>query len=83
MDRAVVAYVERLEGQPSSVPETVANITPEYTLNASGKLSLGWALKAISTQRSRFMASKKAYLTNRFKLEEQTGKRQILPQSHG
>lgn len=79
MDRAAVAYVERLEGQPSSLPETRvetnANTRPEYTLSASEKLSLGWVLKALSTRRSRFTASQKAYLTKKFKLGEQTGQK--------
>lgn len=75
MDRAAVAYAERLEGQPSSVPEAIAHTRPEYTLSASEKLSMGWALKASSTRRSRFTASQKAYLTNRFKLGEQTGQK--------
>ena len=71
-DRAAVAYAERLKGQPSSVPETIANTRPEYILTASEKLFMGWALKASSTWRSRFTASQKAYLTNRFMLGEQT-----------
>ena len=75
MDRAAVAYAERLEGQPSSVPETMANTRPEYTHSASEKLSMGWALKASSTRRGRFTASQKAYLTNRFRLGEQTGRK--------
>lgn len=79
MDRAAVDYAERLEGQPSSLPETRvetnANTRREYTLSASEKLSLGWALKASSTRRSRFTASQKAYLTNKFKLGEQTGQK--------
>ena len=36
---------------------------------------MGWALKASSTRRSRFTASQKAYLTNRFMLGEQTGQK--------
>ena len=36
---------------------------------------MGWALKASSTRRSRFTASQKAYLTNRFTLGEQTGQK--------
>ena len=87
MDRAAVAYAERLEGQPSSLPEARveinANTQPEYTLSASEKLSLGWALKASSARRSRFTASQKAYLTKNSSLESKQGKRQILPQSHG
>ena len=75
MDRAAVAYAEGLEGQPSSVPETIANTRPEYTLSTSEKLLMGWALKASSTRRSRFTASQKAYLTNRFRLGEQTGQK--------
>ena len=75
MDRAAVAYAERLEGQPSSVPETIANTRPEYTLSTSEKLLMGWGLKASSTRRSRFTASQKAYLTNRFRLGEQTGQK--------
>ena len=75
MDRAAVAYAERLEGQPSSVPETMANTRPEYTHSASEKPSMGWALKASSTRRGRFTASQKAYLTNRFRLGEQTGRK--------
>ena len=79
MDRAAVAYAERLEGQPSSLPEarveTNANTQLEYTLSASEKLSLGWALKASSARRSRFTASQKAYLTKKFKLGEQTGQK--------
>lgn len=75
MDRAAVAYAERLEGQPYSVPETIANTRPEYILSASEKLLMGWALKASSTRRSRFTASQKAYLTNRFTLGEQTGQK--------
>ena len=45
IDRAAVAYAERLEGQPSSLPEprveTNGNTRPECTLRASEKLSLG------------------------------------------
>ena len=75
LDRAAVAYAERLEGQPSSVPETIPNTRPEDTISASEKLSMGWALKASSTRRSRFTAGQKTYLTNRFKLGEQTGQK--------
>ena len=35
MDRAAVAYAEKLEEQPSSVPETNANTRPEYILSTS------------------------------------------------
>ena len=75
MDRAAVAYAERLEGQPFSVPKPIAHTRPEYTFSASEKLSMGWALKASSTRKSRFTTSQKAYLTNRFKLGEQTGQK--------
>ena len=56
MNRTAVAYAERLEAQPSSVPETIASTRPEDTLSASEKLSMGWALKTSSTRRSRFTA---------------------------
>ena len=72
MDRAAVAYTKRLEGQTSSVPEAILNTRPEYTLSASEKISMGWTSKTRSTRRSRFTASEKVYLTNRFKLGEQT-----------
>jgi len=75
MDRAAVAYAERMEGQPSSVPEAIAITRPEDTLSASEKLSMGWALKVSSTWRSRFTASQKSYLTNRLKPGEQTGQK--------
>ena len=61
--------------EPSSVPEGIANTSPEDTLSASEKLSMGWALKASSTRQSRFTASQKSYLTNRFKLGELTGQK--------
>ena len=70
-----MAYAERMEGQPSSVPEAIAITRPEDTLSASEKLSMGWALKVSNTRRSRFTASQKSYLTNRFKLGEQTGQK--------
>ena len=75
LDRAAVVYAERLEGQPSSVPETIANTRPEDPISASEKLSMGWALKASSTRRSRFTSGQKTYLTNRFKHGEQTGQK--------
>jgi len=70
MDRAAVAYAERLDGQPSSVPETNHKHPTwrHHHMGASEKLSMGSALRASSTRRSKFIVGQKNYLRNRLKL---------------
>ena len=75
MDRASMAYAEKLEGHAPSVPEAVANTRPDSTLRVVKNLSMGWALKSSNARRSRFTASQKTYLTTKFKLGEQSGQK--------
>ena len=75
MDRASMAYAEKLEGHAPSVPEAVANTRPDSTLRIVKNLSMGWALKSSNARRSRFTASQKTYLTTKFKLGEQSGQK--------
>ena len=75
MDRASMAYAEKLEGHAPSVPEAVANTRPDSMLRVVKNLSMGWALKSSNARRSRFTASQKTYLTTKFKLGEQSGQK--------
>ena len=72
VDRAAIAYAERLEGQTTSVPEIVSNTRPD---SRREKLPMGWALKASAARRIRFTSSQKTYLTSKFKLGEKSGQK--------
>ena len=50
MDRASMAYAEKLEGHAPSVPEAVASMRPDSTLRVIKNLSMGWALKSSTTR---------------------------------
>ena len=72
IDRAATAYAERLEGQTTSVPEIMSNTPPDSSLE---KLPMGWALKSSTGRRSQFTSTQKTYLTAKFKLQEESGKK--------
>ena len=52
-NRAVMVkvYAEKLEGQPPSVPEVIANSRPDIVPNSCRKVAMGWALKAGAHER--------------------------------
>ena len=69
-DKAAQQYAEQLEGQAIVVP-VVSTVSTRA--GHTDSQPMGWALKPRATQRTRFTANQKSYLTTKFKLGEQTG----------
>lgn len=71
-DKAALEYAEQLEGQATLVP-VVSRVS--MVAGRSHPQNMGWALKSSGSRRPRFTPAQKSYLTAKFRLGEQTGKR--------
>ena len=71
-DKAALEYAEQLEGQATLVP-----VVSRVSMGAGNThpQNMGWALKSSGSRRTRFTPAQKSYLTTKFMLGEQTGKK--------
>jgi len=72
-DKAALEYQHQLEGQggDSLQPTLSASISSTGTQC----LTMGWALKAGASRRTRFTATQRSYLTDKFRRGEETGRK--------
>lgn len=71
-DKAALQYAEQLEGQATLVP-VVSRVS--MGAGSTHPQNMGWALKSSGSLRTRFTPAQKSYLTAKFMLGEQTGKK--------
>ena len=71
-DKAALEYAEQLEGEATLVP-VVSRVS--MVAGRSHPQNMGWALKSSGSRRTRFTPAQKSYLTSKFRLAEQTGKK--------
>ena len=70
--KAALEYAEQLEGQATLVP-VVSRVS--MGKGNTHPQNMGWALKSSGSRRTRFTPAQKSYLTTKFMLGEQTGKK--------
>ena len=71
LDRAVLAYADRLQEQFCGIPQIQAR--KRLNLTSHPCLPMGWALKSSHVRRTRFTEKQKDYLTSKFRIGETTG----------
>ena len=70
-----MSYASKLEQGVTTVDNPVEDTGTAKAPDSGPSLSMGWALKSSSTQRTRLNENQKQYLTEVFKIGEQTGKK--------
>ena len=75
LDKAMMSYASKLEQGVATVDNPVEDTGTAKAPDSRSSLSMGWALKSSSTQRTRLNENQKKYLTEVFKSGEQTGKK--------
>ena len=73
LDRAVLAYADRLQEQFCGIPQIQARKPLNLTNHPC--LPMGWALKSSHVRRTRFTEKQKDYLTSKFRIGETTGQK--------
>ena len=73
LDRAVLAYADRLQEQFCGIPQIKAR--KRLNLTNHPCLPMGWALKSSHVRRTRFTEKQKDYLTSKFRIGETTGQK--------
>ena len=73
LDRAVLAYADRLQEQFCGIPQIQAR--KRLNLTSHPCLPMGWALKSSHVGRTRFTEKQKDYLTSKFRIGETTGQK--------
>ena len=73
LDRAVLAYADRLQEQFCGIPQIQAR--KRLNLTNHPCLPMGWALKSSHVRRTRFTEKQKDYLTSKFRIGETTGQK--------
>ena len=73
LDRAVLAYADRLQEQFCGIPQIQAR--KRLNLTSHPCLPMGWALKSGHVRRTRFTEKQKDYLTSKFRIGETTGQK--------
>ena len=73
LDRAVLAYADRLQEQFCGIPQIQAR--KRLNLTSHPCLPMGWALKSSHVRRTRFTEKQKDYLTSKFRIGETTGQK--------
>ena len=75
LDKAMMSYATKLEQGAATVHDPVEDTGTAKTPDSRSSLSMGWALKSSGSQRTRLTENQKQYLTEVFKVGEQTGKK--------
>ena len=75
LDKAMMSYASKLEQGVATVDNPAEDTGTAKAPDSGPSLSMGWALKSSSTQRTRLNENQKQYLTEVFKIGEQTGKK--------
>ena len=73
-DKAAKEYADQLNGQGSTCAPVVSGNQTRSDSQCS-RLAMGWALKSSDVRRRRFSLSQRAYLTNKFRVGETTGRK--------
>ena len=78
IDKAVRGYAARLEGHFAGVPQfgdrAPAGREAQSTTQRT-TVSMGWALKSSQGGKTRFSDKQRDYLTSKFQIEEETGRK--------
>ena len=75
LDKAMMSYASKLEQGVATVDNPVEDTGTAKAPDSRSSLSMGWVLKSSGTQRTRLTENQKQYLTEVFKIGEQTGKK--------
>ena len=75
LDKAMLSYASKLEQGVATVDNPVEDTGTAKAPDSRSSLSMGWALKSSGIQRTRLTENQKQYLTEVFKIGEQTGKK--------
>jgi len=75
LDKAMMSYASKLEQGVATVDNPIEDTGAAKAPDSRSSLSMGWALKSSGTQRTRLTENQKQYLTEVFKIGEQTGKK--------
>ena len=70
-----MSYASKLEQGVATVDNPVEDTGTAKAPDSHSSLSMGWALKSSGTHRTRLTENQKQYLTEVFKIGEQTGKK--------
>ena len=71
----MMSYASKLEQGVATVDNPVEDTGTAKAPDSHSSLSMGWALKSSGTHRTRLTENQKQYLTEVFKIGEQTGKK--------
>lgn len=72
-DKAALEYQHQLEGHGGATLEPV--LSAPISSTGTQYLTMGWALKAAASRRTRFTAAQRSYLTDKFRRGEETGRK--------
>ena len=72
-DKAMTSYASKLEQGVSTFDNLIEDSDTRKASNSRPLLSMGWALKSSTTQKTRLTESQKQYLTEVFQIGERTG----------
>ena len=72
-DKAALEYQHQLEGHGEDTLEPI--LSAPISGAGTQYLTMGWALKAGASRRTRFTATQRSYLTDKFRRGEETGKK--------
>ena len=72
-DKAALEYQHQLEGHGGDTLEPI--LSAPISSTGTQYLTMGWALKAGASWRTRFTATQRSYLTDKFRRGEETGRK--------
>ena len=72
-DKAALEYQHKLEGHGGDTLEPI--LSAPISGAGTQYLTMGWALKAGASRRTRFTATQRSYLTDKFRRGEETGRK--------